>query len=436
MKSKLEEMRDRYHSGIPAAAKAILDAAQSEDREPTEDELDRLEALEAEQAELAKKIEARLKLEESRARFSRPAKDPGEFRDDALIVSDEPKAGPFRRLGEQLVAIAEAARPGGRTDDRLFKVVGAASGASASVGADGAFLIQKDFSTALLDKPEEMSVLWPATFPVPIGPNSDGLEAPAVDETSRATGSRWGGVRVYRVAEAETVTATKPKVNLLKIDLEDLMALFYATDRLLRDASALGAIVEKAFRSEFGFVIDDEIFRGTGVGQCLGIMNSAALVSVAKESGQAAATFVAANAAKMFARMPARLIGGGVWYINQDVLPQLVTMTLGDQPIYLPAGTIANAPYGLLLGRPVAAIEQAETLGTKGDVLFANLQEYITITKDQLESADSIHVRFLYNERTFRWTLRMNGAPAWKSNLTPYKGTAARSPFVVLDTRS
>lgn len=338
-------------------------------------------------------------------------------------------------FGEFLAAVAEAGRPGGTVDPRLMAGAAAPSGASTGTPSDGGYLVRKDWSTALLDKAQEQAVLLPRTFEVPISADSDGLEAPYVDETSRATGSRWGGVRVYRRSEAESVTSSKPKIGKLDLRLEDMMGLMYTTNRQLRDAGALGVIATRAFASEFSFKIDDEIFRGTGSGQALGILNAPCLVSQAAEGGQTADTVNATNIQKMFARMPPRLLGGSAWYINNEVWPQLFAMTQANNSIFLPGGSLANAPYGTLLGRPIVPIEQASAIGDVGDIVFANFGEYVTITKGGIEFAESMHVRFIYDEMTYRWIYRINGQPAWSSALTPYKGAATLSPFVALAAR-
>jgi hypothetical protein len=57
-----------------------------------------------------------------------------------------------------------------------------------------------------------------------------------LDETSRATGSRWGGIQVYRAAEADSATAKKPQLGRWECRLEDIIGLAYITERLLRDA--------------------------------------------------------------------------------------------------------------------------------------------------------------------------------------------------------
>jgi HK97 family phage major capsid protein len=325
---------------------------------------------------------------------------------------------PFANIGEQLIAVANAAKNPGRTpDSRLLaieeqsRMKAAASGLSEGVPSDGGFLVQNDFSTALLAKSYETGILARKTTRLPLSENSNGMKLPAVDETSRANGSRFGGVQVFWAAEADAATAKKPKFRRMELELKKLIGLCYATDELVADAATLSAVIDKAFPEEFGFILDDVILRGTGAGQPFGIFNSGSLVAVAAEGGQAAATVVAANITKMFARVPARLLGGAEWYLNQDVLPQLPLMVIGQQPVYMPPQGLAGSPYGTLFGRPINVIEQAETLGTQGDIMLANLGEYVMIDKGALQSAVSMHVRFLNDENTFRWTYRVDGQP-------------------------
>lgn len=320
-------------------------------------------------------------------------------------------------------------------------ILAAVTGAGSGVSADGGVLIRNEWSTELLGKAREASALLSKCDNKPIGEGADGIEAPYVDETSRATGSRWGGVQVYRAAEAAAVTATKPALGKFELRLEDMKGLFYATDRLLRDATALQAIAEDAFSSEFAFKIDDEILRGTGTGQCLGIFNAGCKVQQAKETAQTADTVKAENVIKMHARMLPRNMGRAEWYVNLEVLPQLQTMAVavgsaGGQLVYMPPGGLTSAPYGTLLGRPVNVLEQASGLGDEGDIFFADFSQYLMISKP-MTSASSMHVRFIYDEMTFRWTWPIIGKPKLVSAITPYKATTATtlSPFVTLQAR-
>jgi HK97 family phage major capsid protein/ATP-dependent Clp endopeptidase proteolytic subunit ClpP len=347
------------------------------------------------------------------------------------------QSGPFRSFGEQMISIYNAGIPGGRIDQRLNILN--TTGLGTSIPSEGGWLVQTDFSIALLQRMEKTAILAPRCWHVPIGENADGVEMPTIDETSRATGSRWGGVQVYRRAEAATVTEKKPKFGSFELRLEDLMGICFTTNRQLKDAPSTGAIISRAFEEEMSFKLDDEIVRGTGVGECLGILNSAALVTVTKETGQAADTIVTENLIKMFSRMPARYRKTAAFFINQEIEPQLFTMGLiigmGGSPIFMPAGGLSAEPYGTLFGRPLIPIEQASALGDKGDINFFCLNEYCLIEKGGLESTSSIHVKFLYDEMCFKFILRNNGAPTWKTPLVQFKGALPLSPFVTLEAR-
>ena len=337
-------------------------------------------------------------------------------------------------FGETLQGLAALAGVPGLTVPAQMQ---AASGMSVGVPSDGGFLVRQEFTTRLLDKAMETAQLAPRCDQFPVSDGNDGIEAPYIDETSRATGSRWGGVQVYRRAEAATVTASKPKLGMFDLRLEDLMGIAYATDRSLRDAAQLEAVFTKAFASEFAFKIDDELIRGSGAGETLGVLNSPALVTVAKESGQAAKSITVRNISDMWARMPARLRGNAVWMYNQDCEPALDELALPVGTAALEPRFVAYGPDGVLRikGRPAFALEQCETLGTVGDFMLVNWDEVALIQKG-IESAQSMHLLFLYNERAFRWVYPIIAKPKWKSALTPFKGSATQSPYIALATRA
>ena len=95
-----------------------------------------------------------------------------------------------------------------------------------------------------------------------------------------------------------------------------------------------------------------------------------------------------------------------------------MTLRVGDNPVYLPAGTIATQPYGTLFGRPVIPLEQCSALGDVGDIILADLGEYLLIDKGGINATSSIHVRFLYDENVFRFIYRVDGQPVWNKPLT------------------
>lgn len=369
-----------------------------------------------------------------------PANNKAGYRVDVVEDETDKKAKqPWETLGSFLKAVHVAAISPGRTDDRL-KAQKAVLGSNEGVPSDGGFLVQPNQATELFMIEHAPDEIVKRARRFPVGANNNGLKINAVDETSRATGSRWGGVQVYWAAEGDTVTATKPKFRQIVLELNKLMALMYATDEILEDAAQLEAVARVAVREELSWELSNQFLRGTGAGKPRGILNSPALVTVSKETGQAAATLVYENVVKMWSRLHARSRANAVWYINQDVEPQLMTLSLvigtGGVPVYLPPGGLSGSPYGTLFSRPIVPIEQASTLGTVGDINLIDMSQYLTIDKGGVKEASSMHVAFLTDQMAFRWTYRVDGESGWRSALTPANGSNTQSPFITLAARA
>ena len=418
MKAKREDARLK--------AMAVLNKAEAEDRFLSEEEQNDIDKYEEEIRawdESIGRAEKLLAIEPEDRSTEKPEVKPTPAKDTEKR---------FSSFGEQLMAAYRAAMPGGKVDERLS--TRAASGLNETTPSDGGFLVQQDFVTELLKKTYETGILASKVKKIPISTNANGMKINAIDEDSRANGSRWGGVQTYWEGEADEITASKPKFRQMELSLKKLTGLCYATDELLQDAAALEAVIRQAFAEEFGFKIDDAILSGSGEGEPLGILNSGAIVTVAKEASQTDIITVE-NLIKMWNRLWSRSRANAVWYINQELEPYLYTLKIGDKPVYIPAGGLSEKPYGTLFGRPVVPIEQCSAAGEVGDIILADIGQYLLIDKGGVKSASSIHVRFLYDENVFRFIYRVDGKPIWTKPLTPYKGSATVSPFVTLAKR-
>jgi HK97 family phage major capsid protein len=362
------------------------------------------------------------------------------------VVQDEGDRK-FKTLGEQLMAVKNAAMPGATIDPRLLGLNARATDEETkttivrlneTIGAQGGFLVQEDFAGQILGHAYELGKLASRVRKIPVGANSNGLTAWAVNETARATGSRWGGVTTYWLGEAADKTRSKPTFREVSLRLRKLAGICRATDEVLQDAAALEAIVRQGFSEDIAWMVDDAIYNGLGGFQPLGVMASGVLVSVAKEVGQAADTIVVENILKMYSR---RLGAAGnySWFINQDIEPQLYGLALsvgtGGMPVYMPPGGLADAPYGRLMGLPVIPLEHTATVGTTGDIMLGNFSQYIMIDKGPIQQASSIHLYFESDETAFRFVYRCDGQPVDAAPVTPANSALTQSPFVVLDSR-
>lgn len=426
MKKVLEMKAKREDARLKAMA--VLNKAEAEDRFLSDEEQKEIDKYESEIRawdESITRAEKVLAIDpEDRAATEHPEVKP---------TPDKTEEKRFTSFGEQLLAAYRAAAPGGKVDERLS--TRAASGLNETTPSDGGFLVQQDFVTELLKRTYETGILASKVKKIPISTNANGLKINAIDEDSRANGSRWGGVQTYWEGEADELAGSKPKFRQMELSLKKLTGLCYATDELLQDAAALEAVIRQAFAEEFGFKIDDSILTGTGEGEPLGILNSGAVVKVDKEKDQTDIITVE-NLIKMWNRLWSRSRSSAVWYINQELEPYLYTLKLGDKPVYVPAGGLSEKPYGTLFGRPVVPLEQCSAAGEIGDIILADVGQYLLIDKGGVKAASSIHVRFLYDENVFRFIYRVDGKPIWNKPLAPYKGSASVSPFVTLAKRT
>lgn len=419
---------------LVAQAAAIFQAAESAGRDLTDEEKALDDGINTRLQEIAGSIdreERRRKWEREVAavpddNMTQAARGIESVRDR---VEDDPKRG-FANMAEFALAVKSASAPGGYVDNRLH--YGAApSNQMQSAGSSG-----EGYETP----PAMRQEIWELVFEdgnllseVDSEPSSANAVSMVKDETTP-----WGstGIQAYWRSQSAQMTGSKEYKDAELVKLHELYAFVSAEEELLSDAPRLADRLTRKSARAINFKIDEALHEGTGAGQPLGWMASGALVTVAKETSQTAATIVAANVAKMYARVIDP--GQAIFFVNQDAFPQLMTMTLGDQPIWTPPATgFANAPGGLLFGRPIRFSEHCETLGTKGDIQLVSPKGYYAVTRQNgPEYAESIHLYFDYNVKAFRWIFRVGGQPYLSAPVSPNKGSATRSHFVTLAVRA
>ncbi len=277
----------------------------------------------------------------------------------------------------------------------------------------------------------------------PIGPRVTQIpmSAPTVKVAARVdknhSSSVSGGLTVSRRDETGTPTASRMQMEKITLETNSLFGLAYATEELLQDSPiSFIAMIEAGFAEEFSAKLIDERLNGTGVGEYLGILNSGCKISVAKESGQTAATINSTNIVKM--RKRAWRYGNSIWLANHDTYDQLAAAHIAgtNTDVFLFSPSRGEDVPDTLLGRPVIFTEWAKTLGTEGDLLLVDFSQYLEGTYQSVQRAESVHVRFLEHERTMKFWVRNAGSPWWRSALTPKNGANTLSPFVSLATRA
>jgi HK97 family phage major capsid protein len=276
------------------------------------------------------------------------------------------------------------------------------------------------------------------TQPIPM--QSPSVEIMArVDKDHRTSVS--GGFTVTRKPETVAATSSRAQLEMVTMKASSLFGLGYASEELLTDSPmSFVAIIETGFRTQFGAHMLNEKLRGKGGNEYLGVLSALAgsglgpTISIAKEAGQVADTIVANNVLKARARVWG--YDQAIWIANHDTFPQLATMSIGVGTAGVLIYSQGNSDRpSTLLGRPIIFSEYASKLGDQGDIGCYNFSQFLDGLYQPLQSAESVHVRFVNHERTFKLWLRNAGAPWWREALTPAKSSDTLSPFVVVDAR-
>jgi HK97 family phage major capsid protein len=307
---------------------------------------------------------------------------------------------------------------------------------SSTVPADGGFLIPEVLRSELLRVSLEKSIVRSRARVIPM--DSLTVPFPMIDSTSNAS-SVYGGVTAYWTEEAGQLVESQAKFGRVKLEAKKLTAYAEVPNELYSDSIiSLDAFIREVFPEALAWYEDDAFLNGSGVGMPLGVFKADAQVSVAKESGQAADTVKWENIVKMYARMLPGSLGNAVWIVNQEVFPQLATMSLnvgtGGSAIWLNNG--AAGPPMTILGRPVVITEKAGALGDVNDISFVDLSYYLIGDRQTMQAEASPHYRFANDMTSIRFIERVDGRPWIQSAITPKKGSNTLSPFVTLAERA
>lgn len=451
----IEQLKDRLTELVQNASN-IQNRADAESRALTEDETKDLDQISNSFQAMEDEIERRERIDEMKNRIAPVVQQRKTEPDDAPIANADPNtpkpktrvfAEPkthdtgkhgFRSQGDFLMSVMRSSAKGAQIDPRLISNAAPTSYGSEGTGADGGFAVPPDFRTQIMIKVMGEDSLLARTDQQTSSSNSFTFPK---DETTPWQQS--GGIQAYWDGEGQQKPQSKPSLQESTVKLNKVVALIPLTDELLDDAPSMSNYVNRKVPDKINFKVNDALIRGTGVGMPLGVLNSAATVTVAETSGQTAATVTFQNILAMWSRLAPNLRQNAVWNINADVETQLMSLAFPNAgsgtvvPVYLPPGGLSNSPFSSLLGRPIVPLQSCSALGTVGDIILGDWSQYLTIVKTGgIRSDVSIHLWFDYDITAFRFVLRVGGQPWWTTAIAQANGNNTRGAFVTLATRS
>ena len=188
------------------------------------------------------------------------------------------------------------------------------------------------------------------------------------------------------------------------------------------------------------FKKEQKIIHGNGAGEPLGILNAKSKIEVAKETNQTAATIVLKNLYKMEQRLRVDSSGGVTWIYNRlSSLTDLRTLFLSTGTAGVQTALFSGNPFSntaTLDSIPIAHTEHCEAIGTVGDLILADLGQYLFVNhKSGIEVASSIHLKFDYAQTAWRMITYIGGQVLASKVYTNAKSLTS-APVITLSERA
>lgn len=317
------------------------------------------------------------------------------------------------------------------------------------IGGLGGFAIKPEYATSVWDKARATDgpfarIRWAKTrfreFVLPI-----------FNESSRANGSRWGGV-VSQIGIGETVSmtpnASTPALGTNNYNMRRMTVFSTPISRdLLADSELILPMLDYVAKSEIRWLVDaalvglanNQTNSGVAVGMPEGVMNSQCTTQVIRANPGAIGSV---DIDKMWAGIAGPNKRNACWHCSDEVFTTIdETAQSGGwaESIYLPQGKGGNE-FALLKGRPLIPLEQCSALGNNGDLICADWSDYLMVVhevqgsslafnvtqpndsahqgawglpENTVEARSSDQFLFANDEVVFLWKARMDGHWQW-----------------------
>ncbi len=292
-----------------------------------------------------------------------------------------------------------------------------------SVNSEGGFSVPEEFAAQWLDDSLESEIVRPRAQIWNM--NAPTRKVPGWDGNDRSGGKTHGGLEMQWLAEKATGTRQSAKMRMIELKAKKGAIFSQISNELAADGQGFESQFTGALVKSIGFGLDEKFLFGTGAGVPAGALSSAnpALVSVAKESGQTAATITYTNLVSMFSRIAPMCLGNVVWLANATAIPQLLTLTIavGTGGSHFPVMKETNGQFSIF-GKPVIFTEHAKSLGTEGDIALVDFSQYTIGLRKEISIDKSTAPGWTEDLTDYRVIIRIDGQSTWSAPITPKNG--------------
>jgi len=410
------------------AMRAMLDKADEEKRGFTPEEQSAYNAFDARLDGIIARIKAEDKiaiLEEHRNDIINP------FKNIAIHAKklEYDKDKEFKNIGEMMDCIAN--RP---NDPRLVTrsyLPEEQREQQMGTGVTGGFAIPEQWKETIWGVAPQAGIVRPRATVIPPGNPPDAkLPMPAIDQTSGA--NMYGGVTLVHTGEGVTMTETTAKLKEVYWEPKEISGFIVATNKLMTNWDAATVFLTTQLRAAMIGAEDYDFLRGDGINKSMGIINSPAAITYPRAT---ASTIVFSDIYGMLARL--KMGGSPVWVASQTTIPALASMVdAGSHSVWLGGalmGSARDAMPSTLFGIPIVFSDRLPTLGTKGDLILADMASYIIKDGSGPFLSWSEHVYWTSNKSAVKIVWNVDGK-SWLTEPLILEGTTSStvSPFVIL----
>ncbi len=279
----------------------------------------------------------------------------------------------------------------------------------------GGYLVPEEFRATMLMYDAEPAVVWPRATIWPMGTDKIGMPklAQRPDGIAGDDFDHFAGVSFTWTEEGGTKTETEPSFEFIELIAHELSGYTEVTNILLDDSAInLMNFLTNLFRSAWIWQTDTRFIRGTGGGQPLGIVNDPVGLTVARAT---AGDVTFADIITMYETMPSVFDAGAVWLCNKQVIGALRDERDNNNALLLQHmySDLSDGMQLQMLGYPVVQADgKTYPIGTKGDLILANLRYYYIGDRQNFTMDSSIHYQFRANKTALRVSGRLDGQPA------------------------
>jgi HK97 family phage major capsid protein len=364
---------------------------------------------------------------------------PAGWRPPGAVLDDQPWA---RSWATFLAAVNDPRDSSARTF-----IANAAMGER--VGTEGGFLVPERLRAQVLSY-MAAAVVRPQAMVLPM--SSLRLPVPILDNPSQASSTQvLGGLTFSFTEEGAAITNSTPGFGRAVLEARKLAALMTVPNEMADDAAgAFGDFLARVIAKGYAWVEDDYFTgtAGTGVGCPQSLINAPCAVSVTRN---ASSKVQLVDIAAMFKALhPAAKMSGFTpgytnvrWLLSSSAMDQILELYLNAGGASVPTTVTPVAPSDWfqagdgdrtgpsMLGLPVTVTDHQPAVGTAGDVILADLSQYLIGDRQVMTVERARQSLFASDESYFRVRALVDGR-YWVQSASTTEAAQSVSPVVVL----